>query len=418
MKISVIGAGYVGLVTAAGLSQEHEVVCFDRDMDKIESLNNHKIPFYEKGLDELIAKGNISFTPYAQECLPDSDVIFICVGTPTIGYSCDLTQVEEAAMDIYWRTNDSKVVVVKSTVPPGTNDKILGILNQGDIIHSCVSNPEFLREGTAVKDFLEANRIVFGVRNKHSLETMFEVYRGIKAPKIPVAVRTAEMAKYVCNCALATKISFINEMSNICEKVGANINHIREVMATDPRIGHSFYEQGPGFGGSCFPKDVTALTEVARDNGYLPTLLDSVLNVNLFQRLMLFDKLYKTIDISGSKIAIWGAAFKPGTDDIRESPVIDLLHSLIEHGAYVRVHDPKATHNLKKIFTNEIDYYEKESPYLITKGMDALVVVTDWPEYMNADCSLIKCPVIVDGRGVIDRNAARCWGKTYVGFGV
>jgi len=418
VNIGVIGTGYVGLVTGACLSEVHRVTCFDKDAEKIKALNAGRVPFYEERLEDVIDSnrhiGHLSFSTEAAKQLENMDVIFICVGTPQGKKGCDISQVEAVAHMIKACAISPKVVVVKSTVPPGTGLKIQAIL--GDR-HFYVSNPEFLREGSAVNDFFHAERIVIGTESEAALQVMRDVYKCFNGKRLEFDVVTAEMSKYVCNCALATKISFINEMSNICERVGANIDCVRKVMAADARIGKAFYKQGPGFGGSCFPKDVSALFELSVDLGYPAMLLSEVLKVNSFQKNQLLGKLVKHLVLKDSRVAVWGAAFKAGTDDVRESPAIRLIEGLLSCKAQVAVHDPKALGNLREIFGDKIQYFPGDR-YDMLRGADALVIVTDWPEYKYSNLQLITPKIIIDGRGCIDKYDAEEFGKTYEGFGV
>jgi len=425
MKISVIGAGYVGLVTSACLSLDHEVTCIDVDPRKVAELNAGGCPIYEPRLRETIDKGNIEFTQDLGS-LDRSDVIFICVGTPCYKGQCDIRQVLAAADDIYRSTKSSKTVVIKSTVVPGTNDKVLDVLNAGVICHKCVSNPEFLREGSAVEDFLHPDRVVIGARESESYDLLEQVYLWHDC-FIHMDVVSAEMAKYACNCALATKISFINEISNLCEVTGANVNKVRKVMGTDPRIGSSFYEQGIGYGGSCFPKDVEALIEHGRWLGCPTPLLESVCDVNDNQYTGCLTKLEKYLWLKDSRVAVWGVSFKPETDDIRHSPAVEIIKELLGSGANVRVHDVVANPNLyaelrswsKKtgISIATVEYYEETDPCEMTKGSDALVIATAWRQYTKAKVSEIEPQVIVDCRGVLNGREAIKQGKCYACFG-
>lgn len=417
MKITVVGSGYVGLVTGACLADKHDVTCYDTSEHRIKCLEKGILPFYEGGLEEKVkdnvAAGRLSFCSQ-ERCLCDADVIFICVGTPSNDDgTCDLKYVQQAAYAIAKTCVYPKTVVMKSTVPPGTCHELMSLL----YMHRYVSNPEFLREGSAVQDCLKPDRIVVGVQDEESLETMEWVYDG-SDKLVFMDILSAELAKYACNCALAAKISFINEMSNICEVVGAKIQPILKVMAADPRIGKEFYQPGPGYGGSCFPKDVKAMAHVAQKLGIETHLLREIDFVNEQQQKKLFEKLAGVLDLTKDQtVAIWGAAFKPGTDDIRKSPVLPLIDSLLEYPIDIQVHDPEATDSLYSKYSDClcIDYYATDK--YAAAHADILVIVTDWPEYIWADISKIEAPIIIDARNVLNADEVRRAGKVYIGFG-
>lgn len=426
-KIAVIGVGYVGLVTGTCLADlGNEVIGVDIDKKRIEDLNKGIIPIYEPGLADLVVKNveqnRLSFTTEIGKAIKESEIIFIAVGTPPLpDGTADLTYVKNVAEDIGKNIDSYKVVVNKSTVPIGTGDMVSRIIKQfydGDF--EVVSNPEFLREGCAVEDFMHPERIVVGgTNNGRAMEIMVQLYESLKAPMVLTDVKTAEMIKYASNALLATEISFINSIANICEKLGADVKLVAEGMRQDKRIGkYAFLEAGVGYGGSCFPKDVKALIQIAQENGIRFSILEAVEATNEAQKQSLLVKIQKLIgeDLHEKKIAIWGLAFKPQTDDIREAPSLVVIKQLLDRGAKITVFDPVA--RLKDNDENIVfsdDYYEA------VKGTDCLVIVTEWSDFKKADLnkikSLMKSPNVVDGRNVFEKKTMEEAGFNYIGIG-
>ncbi|MBE6488781.1 MAG: UDP-glucose/GDP-mannose dehydrogenase family protein [Methanosphaera stadtmanae] len=438
MKITIIGTGYVGLVTGTCFSEMgNEVYCVDVIEEKIESLKQGIVPIYEPGLEELIkknyARGNLHFTTNLSEGLSNSDVCFIAVGTP-MGEdgSADLQYVYNVADEIGCIINHDIVVVDKSTVPVGTADEVKKIiqakLEQRGLNYNItlVSNPEFLKEGNAVNDFMRPDRIIVGTDDDEAAELMeilYEPFTKNHERMIIMDTRSAEMTKYAANSMLANRISFMNEMANICDKVGANIDEVRKGMGSDSRIGSSFLYPGCGYGGSCFPKDVTALIKTATDNGYTPKLLQSVEQVNNNQKYYLINKIVDVYgeDLSGLTFAIWGLAFKPETDDMREAPSIILINQLLRRGANVNVYDPKAMEIAKEYYFKgmQINYFEDK--YSLLENSDAIVLVTEWKEFRSPDFNRIKsllndC-VIFDGRNQYKNSYMKKIGFKYYAVG-
>jgi len=438
MKITIIGTGYVGLVTGTCFSEMgNEVYCVDVIEEKIESLKQGIVPIYEPGLEELIkknyARGNLHFTTDLSEGLSNSDVCFIAVGTP-MGEdgSADLQYVYNVADEIGCIINHDIVVVDKSTVPVGTADEVKKIiqakLEQRGLNYNIilVSNPEFLKEGNAVNDFMRPDRIIVGTDDDEAAELMeilYEPFTKNHERMIIMDTRSAEMTKYAANSMLANRISFMNEMANICDKVGANIDEVRKGMGSDSRIGSSFLYPGCGYGGSCFPKDVTALIKTATDNGYTPKLLQSVEQVNNNQKYYLINKIVDVYgeDLSGLTFAIWGLAFKPETDDMREAPSIILINQLLRRGANVNVYDPKAMEIAKEYYFKgmQINYFEDK--YSLLENSDAIVLVTEWKEFRSPDFNRIKsllndC-VIFDGRNQYKNSYMKKIGFKYYAVG-
>jgi UDPglucose 6-dehydrogenase len=456
VKITIIGTGYVGLVTGACLSDFGlEVICVDKDSEKIEFLNSGKVPIYEPNLEALINKnvsaGRITFTTDLEKAVKQSKVIFIAVGTPSNNDgSADLTQIEEVARQIAASMNEYKVIVNKSTVPIGTARKIKEIINKyqsksvipakagthpsypsplrGEggvrVKHpfDVVSNPEFLREGSAVYDFTHPDKIVIGTDNDHALEIMQEIYRPlylIDTPFIITNPETAELIKYTCNAFLATKITFINEIANLCDKVGADVHQIARAMGLDGRISSKYLHPGPGYGGSCFPKDARALCSIAESFGYEFKSLRAVVSANNRQRELMVEKIKHLLNnLKGKKIGILGLAFKQNTDDIRESSSIDIIKILCREGAKVKCFDPLAMESAKKILP-DITYCENE--YDAAQGSDALVIATEWNQFRNLDLlkikKLLKSPILLDLRNLYDPAAIKSLGFIYEGVG-
>jgi len=432
MKITMIGTGYVGLVTGTCFAEGgNDVTCIDVDVGKVERLNNGEIPIYEPGLTELVIRnsksGRLKFTTDYSEGIPGAKCIFICVGTPqTEDGSADLKYIQSAAESMAPYLDEGAVIIVKSTVPVGTNRKVASwVRSKTDTPIDFASNPEFLKEGAAIDDFTKPDRVVVGVDEPHVSETIEQLYKPFLRtanPYITVGIESAEMTKYVANCILATKISFINEMANLCELVGADINEVRHGIGHDKRIGFSFLFPGVGYGGSCFPKDVRALASVAAENGMEARILRTVDEVNEQQKNVLFSKINDHFDgdVAGRTIAIWGLSFKPRTDDIREAPSLVLIEQLLKAGAKVRVHDPVAEENVRTVFGDQLSYCEHH--YDACEGADVLAIVTEWNEFRNPDFDYIKLklrtPVIFDGRNLYDPAKMRDRGFVYSGIGL
>ena len=432
MKITMIGTGYVGLVTGTCFAESgNDVTCLDIDSRKIQLLNDGGVPIYEPGLDELVKRntsaGRLSFTDSYEDAISAAECVFICVGTPQDeSGAADLRYVQSAAENMAPYLNPETVVVCKSTVPVGTNRRVATwIKAKTDTPFSIASNPEFLKEGAAIDDFTKPDRVVVGVDNPAAAEILLELYKPFlrtEKPFISVGIESAEMIKYAANCMLATKISFINEMANICELVGADINEVRKGIGHDARIGFSFLFPGVGYGGSCCPKDVRALAALAAEYGVEPRILRTVDETNNQQKQVLFRKLlaYFAGDLSGRTIAVWGLSFKPRTDDIRESPALVLIHSLVDAGAIVKVHDPVSLENARKVMGDRITYCDHH--YDACDGADAIAIVTEWNEFRNPDFDYIKLkmksPVIFDGRNLYDRTKMAARGFYYSGIGL
>ena len=432
MNICVVGTGYVGLVTGTCFAEFGvNVVCVDKDKNKIDKLNNGIIPIYEPGLEELVKKNvkdnRLSFTTDIDKAINDSLVVFIAVGTPPKDDgSADLSYVESVARSIARKLNGYKVIVTKSTVPVGTGEKIRKIIleiNKKQENFDIVSNPEFLREGSAIEDFMRPNRVVIGASGERAVEIMKELYRPlylIEAPFVITNVESAEMIKYASNAFLATKISFINEIANICERVGADIHAVAKGMGLDHRIGSKFLHPGPGYGGSCFPKDTQAIAQIARENNYTFEVVEAVVNVNKKQKERMIEKIVKMVDeLKGKTISILGLSFKPNTDDMRDAPSVDIINGLLKLGAKIKAYDPVAMDEARKIFNDDIKYC-KDS-YDAAEGSDALVLITEWNQFRSLDMSkikgLLKSPVIIDLRNVYEPQKMKELGIRYTGVG-
>ena len=420
MNITIIGSGYVGLVSGTCFAEMgNKVTCVDIDPVKIEKLNKGIIPIFEPGLETLILKNiknnNLFFTTDLSEALQNSDIAFIAVGTPMgDDGSADLQYVLAVAKSIGQLMQKRLIVVDKSTVPIGTADKVKAViqkeldLRNSDLQFDMVSNPEFLKEGAAIDDFMKPDRVVVGADSKYAFKKMKELYSSFFRSHdrfITMDIRSAEMTKYAANAMLATKISFMNEIANICEKVGADANQVRIGIGSDQRIGYSFIYPGAGYGGSCFPKDVKALTKIAKENGYTAQLITAVEEVNDTQKLVIAQKIITRFgeDFTGFTFGIWGLAFKPGTDDMREAPAIYVIKELVSRGAKIKAYDPKAVNEAKEHYlkgVQNITYVESKDDVL--KDSDALVLLTEWKEFRSPDFEKIKgqlnSPVIFDGR--------------------
>jgi len=432
MKLAIVGTGYVGLVTGTCFSESgNDVTCIDIDEAKIAALRRGEIPIYEPGLSELVlrnsAAGRLSFTSDYESAVPPAQCVFIAVGTPqSDDGAANLTGLWAVAESLAPHLSPQAIVVIKSTVPVGTNRRLSARLKEltgRDI--DVASNPEFLKEGAAIEDFTKPDRVVVGADRSEVAQTLMELYQPFlrnENPYLSMGLESAEMTKYVANCMLATKISFINEMANLCEHVGADINDVRRGMGHDRRIGFSFLFPGVGYGGSCFPKDVRALQAVAESHDMQTEILGAVDRVNEAQKQVLFQKLQRHFqdNLSACVIAIWGLAFKPRTDDVREAPALVLIDRLLESGATVRVHDPVAHDNVRAIYGDRLTYCKHH--YDTLDSADALVVTTEWSEFRTPDFSYIKHkmrqPVIFDGRNLFDPHKMRELGFYYSGIGL
>jgi len=431
MQIAVIGTGYVGLVTGACFAEFGvDVTCVDVDAEKIDRLGAGIMPIYEPGLEQLVAKnssaGRLRFTTDAKQAIEQSLVIFLAVGTPPMeDGSPDLSFVEAAARSIAQYMNGYKVIVTKSTVPIGTGERLRELIRgeqKSRVNFGIVSNPEFLREGAAINDFMRPDRVVLGSRDDEAIAIMRDLYRPlylIEAPFVLTSLEAAELTKYAANAFLATKISFINEVANLCEKIGCDVHDVARAMGMDRRIGGKFLHPGPGFGGSCFPKDTRALASVARQFDSDCLIVDAVIEVNRRQQHSMLPKIRKLVgDLSEKKIAVLGLAFKPETNDMREAPSLEIIRGLREEGARVCAYDPVAMSEAEKMLPG-IEYAEDE--YAAVKDADALVFVTEWNQFRALDMArirdLMKNPMIADLRNIYDPADMRELGFAYVGVG-
>lgn len=435
MKITVVGTGYVGLVAGTCFADTgNDVTCVDIDEKKIAKLNKGFIPIYEPGLSDMVRRNvkgeRLYFTTDIKESIQSAQIIFIAVGTPPDeDGSADLKHVLSVARDIGRYMNGFKVVVNKSTVPIGTAEKVEAeIKKQTDHKFAVISNPEFLKEGAAIDDFLRPDRVVIGTDNEDAAEIMRNLYQPFVRSGKPILFmdrRSAELTKYAANSLLATKISFINDVANLCDILGADVEMVRKGIGTDSRIGPSFIYPGTGYGGSCFPKDVQALIKTAHDNGYELEIIKAVENVNKRQKTILVDKIDKFYggDLRGKTFAMWGLAFKPKTDDMREAPAIDMINALTARGAKVNGHDPEALAEAKRIFSDRIgkELFLHEKRYDALEGADALVVMTEWNAFREPDFYLIKetlkRPVIFDGRNLYDPRRLKKMDFDYFSIG-
>ncbi|MGA8810271.1 MAG: UDP-glucose/GDP-mannose dehydrogenase family protein [Thermoanaerobaculia bacterium] len=431
MDIAVIGTGYVGLVTGAGLADfGNDVVCCDIDPKKIDALNNGQIPIYEPGLDKIVSRnaseGRLRFTTDLGDAIGRSRAIFIAVGTPPKpDGSANLSYVESVARTIAQHMNGPKLVITKSTVPIGTGRMIEKILDEAGHGQkgSVVSNPEFLREGSAIEDFLKPDRVVIGASDEESVELMKEIYAPLHSLEIPFVVtnvESAELIKYAANGFLATKISFINEVAQICERVGGNVQDVALGMGLDTRIGPKFLQAGPGFGGSCFPKDSSAMATIARAHGYPFQIMEAVLRVNDDIKQRMVTKIVEALsgEVEGKTIGILGLAFKPDTDDMRDSPAIPVIKGLQALGARIQAYDPQSMENSRVIFEN-IDYCE--DAYGTAEGADAIVLATEWNAFRALNFERIKkamnVPNLIDLRNVYDPQRMKALGFHYTSVG-
>jgi len=438
MKITVIGTGYVGLVSGTCLADVgNDVLCLDLDADKIRILKEGGIPIFEPGLAAMVKAnvdaGRLRFTTDVEEAVAHGLVQFIAVGTPPDeDGSADLQYVVAAARNVGRFMSEYKVVVDKSTVPVGTADKVQAAIAEelaargASIDYSVVSNPEFLKEGAALEDFMKPDRIVVGSQDARAIEAMRELYSPFQRNHerlLVMDVRSAELTKYAANAMLATRISFMNELANLCERLGADIELVRKGIGSDPRIGYDFLYPGAGYGGSCFPKDVQALIRTANGAGHELKVLQAVELANDAQKSVLTQKIVKRLgdDLSGKTIALWGLAFKPNTDDMREAPSRVLIADLLARGARVRAYDPVASHEAQRIFAGETRIEFVDKPMLAVQGADVLAIVTEWKEFRAPDFAAIKAvlktPAIFDGRNLYDPAVPRRAGLEYFAIG-
>ncbi|MEM9867390.1 MAG: UDP-glucose/GDP-mannose dehydrogenase family protein [Bacteroidota bacterium] len=440
MNLTIVGTGYVGLVTGTCFAEMgNTVTCVDIDKQKIEDLHNGIIPIYEPGLEAMVKRnvrnGTLKFNTDLKECLDGAAIVFIAVGTP-MGEdgSADLQYVLKVAQTIGENMNHSLIIVDKSTVPVGTADKVRNVVRENlkkrdlEIDFHVVSNPEFLKEGDAINDFLKPDRVVVGTDDKETAETMRRLYapffRSSMDRMLVMDVKSAEMTKYVANAMLATKISFMNEVANICELVGADVNKVRIGIGSDSRIGYSFIYPGSGYGGSCFPKDVKALKRTAEKAGYEAQLLNAVEDVNDRQKLVIANKVLNHFkgNLEGKVFAVWGLAFKPGTDDMREAPAIYIIKKLVEKGASIKAYDPKAIHEAKIFYLKDTERVEYgDSKYEVLSDADALLLLTEWKEFRSPDFKEVKkrlkYPLVFDGRNQYNDERMEEMGFQYYQIG-
>ncbi|MCR9145308.1 MAG: UDP-glucose/GDP-mannose dehydrogenase family protein [bacterium] len=432
MKLTVVGTGYVGLVAGTCFAEYgNQVHCVDIDAEKIEKLKQGVMPIYEPGLKEMVLRNyereRLHFTTNLEEAVQNSLIVFIAVGTPDGGDGRpDLRGVLKVAEDVGRHMNGYKIIVNKSTVPVGTADRVKeAVAKSAQHEFDVVSNPEFLREGRAIDDFMNPERVVIGAASERAAQAMQELYgafvKETDNPVLAMNIRSAELAKYACNAFLAMKISFANEIANLCDVLGANYEDVRHGLGTDSRIGRKFLYAGIGYGGSCFPKDVRALTQIAGDAGYEAPLLNEIERTNDRQKerlLRMLEKHYGTEDFSGKTFAVWGLAFKPGTDDMREAPSITILKHLVAKGAKIQASDPVAEETARVVFGDTIEYTDM---YSALKDADALLLLTEWPMYAEPDFDRIKKelkePLLFDGRNVHERDSMQKIGIQYYGIG-
>jgi len=427
-NITVIGTGYVGLVTGTCFADlGNRVICLDIDEAKIELLNSGGVPIYEPGLEEIVRRnvksGRLAFTTSYAQALQDAEFVFIAVGTPSgVDGEADLRYVGMAAQSIAEVMDHSMIIVNKSTVPVGTGDWVADIINKykkADVEFAVVSNPEFLREGAAIADFLSPDRVVLGSLDQEAAEKVARLYLSLRAPIVVTDLRTAEMIKYASNAFLASRISFINEIATICEALGADVKEVAVGMGYDKRIGHHFLDAGVGYGGSCFPKDVKALAHMAAIHGRHPQLLRSVMEINRHQRRLVIQKLRTLLGgLRDKTVGLLGLSFKPNTDDMRESPAVEVAHLLMHEGATVKGYDPVSMEVAARMLP-EVEL--ADNPYSLAEDCDALVIVTDWNEFKHLDMNRLKTlmrqPIMVDGRNIYEPEIMRNAGFTYRGIG-
>jgi len=435
MRLTVVGAGYVGLTTAVCFAHlGNEVMVVEKLPEKVQALKEGKVPFYEPGLEEMLKEnlslGRLSFTTDLKEGLGFSDVIFICVGTPQKpDGSADLSQVEEVARETARLMEGYKLLVEKSTVPVNTHKLIKRTVERylkrrGKILEFDVaSNPEFLREGSAVRDFLEPDRIVIGVESERARQIMEALYKDFKCPIIFTDPATSELIKHASNSFLAMKISYINMVADLCEKVGADVRLVAEGMGYDKRIGREFLRAGIGWGGSCFPKDIKAFIKMAKDHGVDFSLLEEVDKINQRRAIQFVEKVKSVLwSLKDKTLAVWGLSFKPNTDDIREAPSLRLVSMLLKEGARLKLYDPKAMENFKKLYPPGKDLDYAPNMYSAVKGASVLLIFTEWEDFQRTNLSKVKelmeLPIIIDGRNIYDPDVVRGLGFEYYGVGV
>ncbi len=430
MNICVIGSGYVGLVTGSCFANcGNNVTCLDIDKNRIKSLKKGKIDIYEPGLSDIVERNfnakRLKFTTNYKEAIENAEIIFLAVSTPpNSDGSANLDYIKNATMELSKYINNYKIIVTKSTVPIGTTYLIKNLIkSQTDKEFDVASNPEFLKEGSAINDFMFPDRIVIGVESikaEKILKELYEPFMRKEDKLVSVDIQSSEISKYACNAMLATRISFINEIANLCEEVGANITSVRRIMSQDQRIGRHFIFPGLGYGGSCFPKDIKALIGIAKENKVDLSICEAVNNVNDQQRQRFFNKIKDYFkDLNNKRFAIWGLSFKPNTDDIREAPSIDIIKNLIHDGAKINAHDPVAIGNFKELIKDDIDYFSNS--YDTLKGCDALIIHTEWNEYrqpnFNRIKKLLKNPIIFDGRNLYNEQKLSDLGFFYTNIG-
>lgn len=434
MKITIIGAGYVGLVNAVGFAElGNEIMCIEKDSSKLNKLSQGISPIYEPGLTEMLQKhikqNKIHFTDKIEDGIVFSDIIFLCVGTPqNDDGKADLSQVEEVAKEMAKNMKSYKLIIEKSTVPVNTHQWVKTVIKRyarKNIEFDIASNPEFLKEGSAIRDFMNPDRIVVGLEGERAKQIFKQIYKPFTDKKVPLIITTpaaAELIKHASNSFLATKISYINMVSALCEKVGADINMVAEGMGYDKRIGRDFLKAGIGYGGSCFPKDVKAFIKIAEEHGIDFNLLEEVEKINTTRRIKFVEKVDDILWIIKDKnIAVWGLAFKPNTDDIREAPAIDIVRELEKVGANLRLYDPKANENFKSIFSEKQNLKYFKDKYDALKDADALLIITEWDEFIKADLSRVKenmkLPIIIDGRNIFSAKIMKEKGFEYHSIG-
>lgn len=432
MKIAVVGTGYVGLVSGTCFAESgNDVTCVDIDAQKVERMKNGFVPIYEPGLEALFVRnskqGRLHFTTNLADGVKDAQIIFLALPTPPgADGAADLSYVLKVAKDLSTLIKEYKVIVDKSTVPVGTAEKVEAVLleNLDHQLFDVVSNPEFLREGVAVEDFMKPDRVVVGTSSERAKKLMTQLYGPFVRQGNPIIFmdeRSAEMTKYAANSYLATRISFMNEIANLCEKLGADVDMVRKGMGSDSRIGKRFLFPGVGYGGSCFPKDVQALAKSADENAYDFKILKSVMQVNDLQKEILSNKIIKYFagDLKGKTIGVWGLAFKPNTDDIREAPALTIIARLLNKGAKIKAYDPEAMDNVKQIFGDRVLFADSE--YEVVNDIDALAIITEWNEFRTPDFvkmkAEMKAPVIFDGRNIYDVSAMKDLGFYYDSIG-
>ncbi|MDX1670787.1 MAG: UDP-glucose/GDP-mannose dehydrogenase family protein [Balneolaceae bacterium] len=436
MDIAVVGTGYVGLVSGTCFADSgNEVICVDIDENKVERMKNGEIPIYEPGLHALfnrsIREGRLHFTTDLAEAVKHAEIIFLCLPTPPgANGEADLSAVLKVADQLGDLIDEYKIIVNKSTVPVGTADKVRSrIADKTEVDFDVVSNPEFLREGVAVEDFMRPERIVIGTSSERAAEAMTRLYEPFVRSGNPIIImdeRSSELTKYAANAMLATKITFMNEIANICEKVGANVDNVRKGVGTDSRIGKRYLFAGIGYGGSCFPKDVQAIHRTADQLGYNFRIVDAVMKVNDDQKISIVRKMeshYKTSDFSGKRFGIWGLSFKPETDDVREAPSLYITRELVKRGATLKAHDPEAIESFKRAAGDAVVEHTEfvNQPKEVLEGIDALVICTEWNEFRRPNiesfAELMDDPVIFDGRNLYDLDRAKQAGIKYYSVG-